>query len=368
MEMFVTNTHIAPIVDVAMYEGPFSYDSLWSGDEDAEETEGGVVCWDYELKKLGERIVKEVNSIFADEKPLAKYGVAEIKATEFKSPREYNFMTDWLNLHVYVDKQFFTLAKQAILKKENRSTIVEHCREFWVSKDGFGSLMLDRVQKLSLDRWKHKTYGLHMATDQEIENALTADLCDVFDKLENEQDEDMYRDFGAVLALLWRIEYPGDFDQKVSESWSGSWVTDRVVDNLRCNSSLSEFCTVLDKDDLKTRFGEHMFDSETWLREFDKDGEKYLACEFADSDRTKKLWEEYRKLVLVAMGNVDREQRDIIRRYATSDKQRDAEINELLDGFREEKVKEYLGTEALGILWGKADRELSKKTGERDEV
>lgn len=354
----MTNTHIAPIVDVSTYEGPFSYESLWQNDEEAEREEGRVVCWDYDSKKMGERIVEEANRVFEWDKPLKDYGVVSIKATKFGSPREYNFMTDWLDLSVEVDESFFERARKAILDPENRKTIVEHCKDHWVSKDGFNSRMLYRVQNLSLNWWEHEHYGRHMSTDEEIEEAVMSDLQEVLVMLEEETSEDMYRDFGAVLALLWRIEYPEDFDRRISESRSGSWVTDEMVEHLRGNGSLSEFCTVLDKDDLENRFGEHMFDYEDWIREFDKDGEKYLACEFADNARTKKLWDEYRKLVLVAAGNVDREQRNIICNYATSDKQRDDEINELLDGFREETVKEYLGTEALSILWGQASRKL----------
>ena len=47
-KMFVTNTQIAPIVDVSTYEGPFSYEHLWQDDEAAEREEGRVVCWDYD--------------------------------------------------------------------------------------------------------------------------------------------------------------------------------------------------------------------------------------------------------------------------------------------------------------------------------
>lgn len=361
MKTFTTNTNIAPICNVSTYEGPFSYESLWQNDEEAEREEGRLVCDDYNKSAMGERIVKEANRVFGRDKPLKDYGVVSIKATKFGSPREYNFMTDWLDLEVEVDDTFFAKAKKAILDPANRKAVVKYAGDNWVSRDGFASSMLDRISTLSRDAWKAKHYGTRMATDEDVEKALVADMDDVFGALENDTSKDAFREFGAVLALLWLIEYPSDFDPDVGSVY-GSWVTDEMVEHLRGNSSLSEFCTVLDKDDLENRFGEHLFDSEDWIREFDKDGEKYLACEFADNVRTKKLWDEYRKLVLEALGNVDREQCDIIRRYATSDKQRDDEINELLDGFREDKVKEYLGTESLGILWGRATRELSRKT------
>lgn len=90
-KMFVTNTQIAPIVDVSTYDGgPFSYEHLWQDDEAADRDEGRVVCWDYDSKKMGERIVEEANRVFEAEKPLAEYGVVEIKATKFGSPREFD--------------------------------------------------------------------------------------------------------------------------------------------------------------------------------------------------------------------------------------------------------------------------------------
>lgn len=87
---FVTNTHIAPIVNVSTYEGPFSYESLWSGDEEAEREEGRLVCDDYKSSEMGERIVKEANQVFERDKPLKDYGVVSIKATKFGSPREFD--------------------------------------------------------------------------------------------------------------------------------------------------------------------------------------------------------------------------------------------------------------------------------------
>ena len=253
---FVTNTHIAPIVDVSTYDGPFSYENLWQDDEEAERDEGRVVCWDYDSKKMGERIVEEANKVFEAEKPLAEYGVVEIKATKFGSPREYNFMTDWLDLSVEVDGTFFAKAKKAILDPANRKAVVKYAGDNWVSRDGFSSSMLNRVSCLSRDAWKAKTYGTRMATDEDVEKALVADMDDAFGALENDTSEDAFREFGAILALLWLIEYPSDFDQSDESPMYGSWMTDEMVEHLRGNSSISEFCTVMDLDEAKKKFPE----------------------------------------------------------------------------------------------------------------
>lgn len=85
-----TSTNIAPIVDVSTYDGgPFSYESLWQSDEDAEREEGRFVCDDYDFAKIGNRIVEEANRVFEAERPLSQYGVVSIRATKFSSPREF---------------------------------------------------------------------------------------------------------------------------------------------------------------------------------------------------------------------------------------------------------------------------------------
>lgn len=355
---FVTNTHIAPIVDVSTYEGPFSYDNLWQDDETSMREEGCVVCWDYDSKKMGERIVEEANKVFEAEKPLSGYGVVEIKATKFGSPREYNFMSDWLDISVKVDESFFDKARTAIFDPENREAIVEHCKAHWVSKDGFTSFMLNRVQNLSLNWWEHHHYGRHMSTDEEVETAVLADLQEVLTFLETETSEDEYRDFGAILALLWRFEYPEDFDRSLSESWSGSWVTDRMEDNLRCNGSVSEFCTVLDKDEIATRFGAHMVDFDERRKEFKAELDKYRSADFVDKVRIEKTCELFVRKVGKVFDELEDSQLNVIANHATGDKSKDWIVTNRLDSFRWEEVEVKLASSVLLRLWGEARHEV----------
>ena len=355
---FVTNTHIAPIVDVSTYDGPFSYEHLWQPDEEVEREEGRVVCWDYDSGKMGERIVEEANKVFEEEKPLLEYGVIEIRATKFGSPREYNFMSDWLDLSVKVDESFFDKARKAILDPENRKAIVEHCKDHWVSRDGFNSFMLNRVQDLSLNWWEHKHYGRHMSTDEEVEAAVMADLQEVLVMLEEKTSEDEFRDFGAVLALLWRFEYPGDFDRRLSESWSGGWVTDRMEDNLRGNSSISEFCTVLDKDEIRERFGAHMVDFDGRRKEFKADLGKYCSADFDNKARIEKVCELFERKAGKLFDELEDSQLNVIANHATGDKSKDGNVNDLLDSFREEEVEAKLSPSALARIWGEASHEV----------
>lgn len=288
-----TSTRIAPIVDVSTYEGPFSYESLWGADEESEREEGRFVCADYDFCKMGNRIVEEANRVFEANKPLSRYGVVSIKATRFGSPREYNFMSDWLDLDVEVDDSFWQLAKAAIFKPENRAKIVEYAGDHWVSYDGFSSAMLNRISYLSRDHWKHEHYGTHMATDKEVEDALLADLEDAFAALSTETSDDEFREFGAILALLWLIEYPGDFERCDESPIYGSWVTDEMVESLRGNSSLSDFCTVLERDELKEKVGDSLIDFDGFMRETELSYEKYVKSGVGEASQARaKAWLE----------------------------------------------------------------------------
>ena len=287
-----TSTRIAPIVDVSTYDGPFSYESLWGADEESEHEEGRFVCDDYDFSKMGDRIVEEANKVFEANKPLSQYGVVSIKATKFGSPREYNFMTDWLDLDVEVNAQFFTLARQAILKKANRKAIVEYAGEHWVSYDGFLSAMLNRISTLSRDTWKHEHYGTHMATDDEVEEALVADLCEAFEHLENGTGDDDFREFGAILALLWLIEYPSDLDCS-GDGLYGSWVTDEMVESIEGSSSLSEFCTVIGPDEVQEKAGVELIRFDCFTKELARQYGKYVESGVDEDAKAKaKVWLE----------------------------------------------------------------------------
>ena len=288
-----TSTRIAPIVDVSTYEGPFSYDSLWQSDEDAEREEGRFVCDDYDFAKMAGRIVEEANKVFAAEKPLSQYGVVSIKATKFGSPREYNFMSDWLDLSVDVDDSFWQLAKAAIFKPENRAKIVEYAGSHWVSYDGFSSAMLNRICTLSRDAWRHRNYGTHMATDKEVEDALLADLEDAFAALSTETSDDEFREFGAILALLWLIEYPGDFERCDESPIWGSWVTDAMIESIRGNSSLSDFCTVLERSELTEKVGDSLIAFDVFMKDLERSYGKYVESGVGeDSQARAKAWLE----------------------------------------------------------------------------
>lgn len=288
---FTTATLIAPIVNVSTYNGPFDYESLWGSYEESVREEGHFICNDYDFTKVGECIVKEANKVFETEKPLSQYGVVSIKATKFGSPREYNFMTDWLDLDVEVNDTFWAKAKAAIFDEKNREAIVKYAGSHWISHDGFSSMMLNRIMTLSRDHWKHKHYGTHIATDKEVEVQLMADLDDALDHLEHGTGDDDFREFGAILILLWLIEYPSDFGHGNELSFYGSWVTDMMIESIQGCSSLSEFCTILAPDELDRAVRDILIDFDGFMKELESQYEKYLASGVGEASQARaKAW------------------------------------------------------------------------------
>ena len=297
---FYTSTRIAPIVDVSTYNGPFDYESLWQSDEDAEREEGRFVCGDYDSAKMAERIVSEANRVFEAERPLSEYGVVSIRATKFGSPREYNFMSDWLDLDVEVNDSFWEFAKEAVFRPAYRAVIVRYAGDNWVSRDGFSSMMLNRISNLTRDHWKHTHCGTHMATDREVEDALLADLEEAFDHLEHGTGDDDFREFGAILALLWLVEYRSE----------GGWATEAMVEGIRGNSGLSDFRTSGGLDELKERVGDALIDFDGFMRETELSYEKYIGCGVGEAAQARaKAWLE---TVSEDVEGRKRKQRDII--------------------------------------------------------
>lgn len=348
--MFITDTDIAPIVDVSTYGGPFSYDSLWSADEESERAEGRLVCDDFDPKLMGRRIVAEANNVFHNDRPLSDFGVLAITATKFGSPREYNFRTDWLDIVVEVEESFFDKALVAITNPENRAAVVAHSKAHWVSRDGFTSFMLDRTRDLSIDVWRHNHCGTPIATDDEIAQATIADLRDIIERLRSGEDGDDEREFGALLGLIWRIRYPEDFDG----SHDNMWVTEEMLDHLRGNSSLSEFCTVLEPDEIRKRFGGHMYDFAGLSARLTSDSGKYRAQQASNPafrmdvlDRfTDKAWK-------YIAGKRDEELAVISNNIGKGDEA----VNALLDAFKSE-LDASIDAD-LDKLWGtKADDDV----------
>ncbi len=223
MKTFQTTTNIAPIISVGTYWGHFDYESLWSDDEREEREEGRYVCNDYSHRKLGEVLAAEATTVFAREKPFEDVGVLAIRAVSFGSPREYNFGDDWLDLEFDVADDFLDRAEKKVFDPRYGKRFGKYIEDHWCSRDGFISSM----PASSLD-------DMH-----EVFRQLREDDCGI---------DDM-RCFGSVIALLYEAaRQDGELIDDEDDAFYAS-MTGQLLERFTGNHSLSEFCTVLDKDE-----------------------------------------------------------------------------------------------------------------------
>lgn len=249
MKTFKTSTWIVPFVDVGTYWGPYEYDRLWGEDENRyqwEENGRSIVCDDYSHQKVGEAIVHSANIIFKKERLLYDYGVVEIKAVKFLSPKEYNFCDDGLDLEVTVTDDFLDRAERLIFADENR----------------------EKVKKYMKDHWESDPY--YRGFTSAMPATTMIELRSVFTDLRNRKDgEDLWEEhrlFGSVLALLMLVTdfLPSSDDE---ECW---WdpLTDQILEDFEGSHSIGDFATILSREDYESKLGKHLFFDE--LDEYEK--------------------------------------------------------------------------------------------------
>lgn len=223
MKTYETSTNIANVINVGTYWGPFNYDDLWGEEERIErEDEGNFVCDDYDSRKFKDTIVKEVNRVLDDAKPLEEYGVVSIKATSMGSPKEYNFRDDWLDLEFTVEDDFLDRAEKAIFDPEYHDLLEKFIRENWCSRDGFVSSMPAQ----DLDEM-HKVFEM-----------VRTETCGI---------DDM-RAFGSIIQLLREIEKHENRMSSEDGLIEGS-LTEQLYLNISENYLLGDFCTILSREE-----------------------------------------------------------------------------------------------------------------------
>lgn len=245
MKTFQTSTQIAPIISVGTYWGWFEYERLWGSQEESEREEGRFVCNDYSHKKLGEAIVETANEVFREEKPFEDVGVKSVKATKFSSPREYNFMDDWLDLEFEVEDDFFDRVEAKVFALENRKAVEEYIEEHWCSRDGFNSFMPCT-----------KSNGHWGEPGKRYEDPDVEELHMVFKALRGELDIpecDEWRWFGGVVALLYAIALKDKELMDDTDEFWGSF-TGCLLERFEGNHSLGDFCTILDLDEAEEKY------------------------------------------------------------------------------------------------------------------
>ena len=250
MITFRTTTNIVPIIDVGTYDSLLSWDGMWEPDAYSERhDEGNYVCDDYDSDKFKKKIVSTANDIFKREAErgdlLQEYGVKSIVATSMMSPREYNFMTDWLNLEVTVEDDFLDRAEEAIFNPEYRKAIDDCIRDNWCSRDGFSSMMPCTVSN-----------GNH-GPGEIYDDPYLHDMHNVIQGLREGNDNfDSLRNWGAVLMLLFVIKGQQESGNII---WGERYWSDLLVEDLRANTSLGDFCTILTEDEVEKLYGKHLF-------------------------------------------------------------------------------------------------------------
>lgn len=275
MKTFKTSTYIVPIIGCGTYWGRFDYESMWLGDEEAERYEGNLVCNDYSFRKFTEALVSEADTVLTDERPLKDDGVVSIRPTAMLSPKEYNFSDDALDLTVEVEDDFLDRAEKIVFDPANAELFGEYIREHWCSRDGFISSMPAR----DLDEMR-----------------------DVFAELRARPDGDElwdeYRLFGSVLALLWRLRC-AEWDEEGCITEGYDYLTDRLYDRMRENHSLSEFCTILDREEAAEKFPEYgklCEELDVFAEQIRESYRKYVEADVPSSSKDKAM--RYRDGVL----------------------------------------------------------------------
>ena len=314
MKKFKTSTWIVPFVDVGTYWGPYEYDRLWGEDENHyqwEENDRCIICDDYSHQKVGEAIVHAANNVFKEERPLSDYGVVEIKATEFLSPKEYNFCDDALELEVTVTDDFLDKAERLIFANENREKVKKYMKDHWESCDGFISSM-------------------PATTMIELRTVFT----DLRNRKEGEELWEEYRLFGSVLTLLMLVtdSLPSSYD----EDWWGS-LTGMILEEFEGSHSLGDFATILSREEYEPKLKKHLFFDE--LDEYEKTiKEQYTKyCESGVGKEAQARASNWRHKVLKRVDDF----RDDCRWRIGSDWPKVDKINDRLDELKEkwEKAK-----------------------------
>lgn len=315
MKTFETNTNIWPCCWPGTYDGPLSYESLWQDYAMQDEEEGYIVCDDYDFGAFKEAVVSEAQGVFDDYEPLKGDGVIKVHVTGMGSPREYNFMTDWLEFRVDVEDDFLDRAEKVIFSDENIDKSREYIQDHFCSRDGFISYMPDSVEEIR----------------------------DCIEQLKNRRDGDTLdeeiRWFGAVIALLWNIRHPKDkhgyeFDDDETGEQA---ITRELAEQVGYNHSLSEFCTVYSPEEVKERLGDHMIDFDGVAKGLKEQVEKYEASVVSDSGKAKAR--NWLQKGLERIRNLKECQLDRIRRHCGSWEEAIEELDEFREEWEEEKTR-----------------------------
>jgi len=313
MKTFRTSSLVAPVINPGTYWGYFGYDSLWCEEAAEIRENGGFVCDDYSHETFGKMMCMEATKAFAHERVLQDVGVVSIRAFKFDSPREYNFGDDWLELEFEVEDDFLDKAEKLIFLPKYRDLCTDRMQKTWCSRDGFISDMPEPCRRSNdIRRFEAGRY---------YECPHFDGLREVFAALRDETCDDELHYFGGIVELLWVIR------SAAGESWTD--VTDRLLENIRGNHSISEFCTVLEEDDVEETYPQAMnmiSGAEAGKADLERQLDKYMKFNVPEESkaRVKKQAEERIRWMEDFIGDV----REAVEQHPNEDRV-NADIDEL---------------------------------------
>lgn len=283
---FRTSTYIAPLVNVGDYWGPFKYERFWGSEvEYLTDEENKIICNDYDGEKFNRVQCKELDVIFAKEKPMEELGVVSIKAIEPIIPKERNFMDNAVDIEVEVTTDFLGNVEKLVMDPANKAKVSEYIEENWKTRDGFHSGM-------------------------PAENF--SDLPQLFEDLRaapNDEYYDEYRMWGSVLALCWLLTHDDAEDGNDDNEGSLTYLLyERMQEH-----SLSEFCTIVGRQEAISMYKDHTMNFGKFKAQLEREMKKY--CESGVSEDSCERAKRYQKRVLELVKKYEDQQDDAIANF-----------------------------------------------------
>jgi len=301
MREFESTSQIFPLVDVGTYWGRYEFERMWYDYIEQDREEGYIVCDDYDFDEFKKALCESVQRVFDKEKPLEKYGVKAFHADKIGSPREYNFMDDWLEFRVEVDDDWFDKSAEILRKPENKALVDKYIHDHWHSCDGFTSFM---------------PYDL----DELLENAFG--LRDHPEDWQFSREED--RTVGGILCLLVHVDgrmENEDGDEECDKSGSfdpfkllRDELSDLVYEDFTGCHTHSDFMTTVDREEVDKVFKKHYLKFDSVMDGIAGDYKKYREA-MAGNESSLRKAERWFEAVSREIDDYKRRQDEIISAY-----------------------------------------------------
>ena len=324
---FHTNTRMAPICRIDTSYGPFRYDSLWGNEIDRLIRSGCAVCRGYNDVKFAACVARTTNDVLTETGPLSEYGVLKVSVKADPAPADGTPRDTCLNLgiSVRVSDSFIGKAEAALLDVANRDAVVRCASE----TPGYENAGYDEV-------WRRLEKDIEAALEC-IREGKTGDGCEGA--------------FGLILTLLWSLNYEVD-----DSSITGRWLSDVVLSRMS-TWYVGDFCTIINGEDVRERFGKSMVDFPAERESLEKNCEMYSSCHFSDRKMMEEVVSAFRNKVNEKIRELEYSQMRLISDFATKFKKDDKYVKRNLSSFKE-SVSSEIGSGGYAKMWREAYNEV----------